>query len=95
MEGYCLKCKQTREMKDLKYVKTANGRTMAKGICPVSGTTINKFLSKAEAEKVTHLTEAHKPKDAKPEPKKTEAKAEVKPKAKADVKPKAKAEKAK
>jgi len=72
MEGYCLKCKQSREMKDLKYVKTANGRTMAKGVCPVCGTTINKFLSKAEAEKEAHHTEPHQPKEAK-EPKAVKA----------------------
>jgi Domain of unknown function (DUF5679) len=65
MDGYCLKCKQSRTMKDLKYVKTANGRTMAKGVCPVCSTTINKFLSKAEAEKVAHHTEPHKAKEVK------------------------------
>ncbi len=51
MQGYCVKCKATREMKDLTYTKAANGRTMAKGTCPVCGTKMNKFLSKAEAEK--------------------------------------------
>jgi hypothetical protein len=54
MEGYCLKCKQTRTIKNLTFAKTSNGRTMAKGVCPVCGTTINKFLSKADAEKATH-----------------------------------------
>ncbi len=62
MDGYCLKCKQTRTIKDLSYVKTANGRTMAKGVCPVCGTTINKFLSKADAEKVAHETKPHQAK---------------------------------
>ncbi len=51
MQGYCVKCKATREMKDLTYTKAANGRTMAKGTCPVCGTKMNKFLSKEEAEK--------------------------------------------
>jgi hypothetical protein len=51
MQGYCVKCKATREMKDLTYTKAANGRTMAKGTCPVCGTKMNKFLSKEEAAK--------------------------------------------
>ncbi len=51
MEGYCVKCKTTREMKDIAYSQAANGRTMAKGICSVCGTKMNKFLSKAEAER--------------------------------------------
>jgi ssDNA-binding Zn-finger/Zn-ribbon topoisomerase 1 len=38
-------------MKDLTLDKASNGRTMAKGICPVCGTKMNKFLSKEEAEK--------------------------------------------
>ena len=85
MDGYCLKCKETREIKDLKYTKTSNGRTMAKGVCPVCSTTINKFLSKADAEKVAEHTHPHVPKaDAEPKaPKvKKEAKAEVKKDAK-------------
>ena len=51
MQGYCVKCKATREMKDVTYTKASNGRTMAKGTCPVCGTKMNKFLSKQEAEK--------------------------------------------
>lgn len=79
MDGYCLKCKQTREIKDLKYAKTSNGRTMAKGVCPVCSTTINKFLSKADAEKVAGETHPHEAKAVAKEPKvKKEAKAEGK-----------------
>ena len=59
MDGYCLKCKETRTIKDLTYTKTANGRTMAKGVCPTCGTTINKFLSKADAEKVAGQVKEH------------------------------------
>jgi hypothetical protein len=51
VEGYCVKCKASREMKDVKYTETKNGRTMAKGTCPVCGTTMNKFLSKEDAAK--------------------------------------------
>jgi hypothetical protein len=47
MEAYCVKCKAKREMKNSKNVTTKNGRSMAKGTCPVCGTTMNKFLAKA------------------------------------------------
>jgi hypothetical protein len=47
MEAYCVKCKAKREMKNAKTVTTKNGRSMAKGTCPVCGTTMNKFLAKA------------------------------------------------
>jgi hypothetical protein len=51
MKGYCVKCKAEREMKDPKITAAKNGRPMAKGTCPVCGTTMNKFLTKEEAEK--------------------------------------------
>lgn len=51
MEAYCVKCKAKREMKNPKTVTTKNGRQMAKGTCPVCGTTMNKFLAKAGADK--------------------------------------------
>ncbi len=43
-EAYCVKCRTKRTMKDAKMTKTSNGRNMAKGTCPVCGTTMNKFL---------------------------------------------------
>ncbi len=48
-EGYCVKCREKRTIKDAKVVTTANGRRMAKGICPVCGTTVTRFLSSKEA----------------------------------------------
>ena len=36
-EGYCVKCKTKREMKDAKQVKMKNGRDATKGTCPVCG----------------------------------------------------------
>ena len=33
MEGYCMKCKTKREMKDVKSSKTKRGTTMNKGKC--------------------------------------------------------------
>jgi ssDNA-binding Zn-finger/Zn-ribbon topoisomerase 1 len=44
-EAYCVKCREKRTMKDAKMTKTSNGRNMAKGNCPVCGTTMNKFLA--------------------------------------------------
>jgi ssDNA-binding Zn-finger/Zn-ribbon topoisomerase 1 len=44
-EAYCVKCREKRTMKDAKMTKTSNGRNMAKGTCPVCGTTMNKFLA--------------------------------------------------
>ena len=36
-EGYCVKCKQKREMKDAEHVKMKTGRDAVKGSCPVCG----------------------------------------------------------
>jgi len=44
-EGYCVKCREKREVKDGKVEKTANGRPIAKGPCPVCGTTVTRFMS--------------------------------------------------
>ena len=44
MEAYCVKCKEKREMNKVKEVRSKNGRKMAKGVCPVCGTKMNKFL---------------------------------------------------
>lgn len=45
-EAYCVKCKTKRMVKNGKVVTTEKGRKMAKGTCPVCGTTVNKFLPK-------------------------------------------------
>jgi ssDNA-binding Zn-finger/Zn-ribbon topoisomerase 1 len=44
MEAYCVKCKETKEMKNPEETVTSNGRKMAKGVCPDCGTKMNKFL---------------------------------------------------
>ena len=44
MEGYCVKCKEKREIKDAKEVKLDNGRTAMKGTCPVCGTKLTKIM---------------------------------------------------
>jgi hypothetical protein len=48
-EGYCVKCREKRQITDGKVEKTAKGRPMAKGKCPVCGTTVTRFLSDKEA----------------------------------------------
>jgi Domain of unknown function (DUF5679) len=44
-EGYCVKCRKKRTIKSGTVEETAKGRRMAKGTCPVCGTTVNRFLS--------------------------------------------------
>jgi Domain of unknown function (DUF5679) len=45
-EGYCVKCKEKREYTGEVRVSDS-GRRMARGTCPVCGTTINRILGKA------------------------------------------------
>jgi len=44
-DAYCVKCKEKREFTG--EVHETNGRRMAKGICPVCGTKLNRILGKA------------------------------------------------
>ena len=44
--GYCLKCKDKHDF-DGTVTVTDSGRRMAKGKCPVCGTTMNLILGKA------------------------------------------------
>jgi hypothetical protein len=43
-EGYCVKCRKKRNIKDGEVHETAKGRRMAKGSCPECGTKVNRFL---------------------------------------------------
>ena len=43
MIGYCMKCKQKREMKNSKNTKV-NGRNAVKGVCIKCGTNMFKFV---------------------------------------------------
>ena len=45
-EGYCVKCKTKREMKDAKEVKMKNGRKAMKGKCSKCGTGMYRILGK-------------------------------------------------
>jgi len=40
MQGYCMKCRGKKEMKDPKPVTMKNGRPATQGICPTCGTRI-------------------------------------------------------
>ena len=45
-EAYCVKCKEKREAEG-NVVVSESGRKMAKGVCPVCGTKLNRILGKA------------------------------------------------
>jgi hypothetical protein len=44
-DAYCVKCKEKRDFTG--EVHVVNGRRMAKGVCPVCGTKLNRILGKA------------------------------------------------
>jgi hypothetical protein len=44
--GYCVKCKEKREMGSVQKVEIKPGRPAAKGICGVCGTGMYKILPK-------------------------------------------------
>jgi hypothetical protein len=43
-EGYCVKCRTKRSIKNGVVEKMKNGRDMVKGVCPVCGTKVSRFL---------------------------------------------------
>ena len=45
--GYCVKCKEKRDFEGTVEV-SKTGMNMAKGKCPVCGTTVNRILGKAK-----------------------------------------------
>lgn len=47
--GYCVKCKSSREIKDAKAITMKNGRPATQGTCPVCGTKIFKIGASAPA----------------------------------------------
>ncbi|HXG07643.1 MAG TPA: DUF5679 domain-containing protein [Nitrososphaera sp.] len=38
MQAYCLKCRTTRDMRNVQQVTLKNGRPATQGSCPVCGT---------------------------------------------------------
>lgn len=45
-QGYCVKCKSKKDMKDAKEVTMKNGRKAVKGCCPDCGTGMYRIMSK-------------------------------------------------
>ena len=43
VQGWCVKCKAKRDMKDPERVTLKNGRPATKGVCPVCGTKMTKI----------------------------------------------------
>jgi len=39
-EGYCMKCREKREIKDAKKITMKNGKPATQGSCPVCGTKV-------------------------------------------------------
>ncbi len=52
MQGYCLKCREKREMNEAKEVTLKNDRPAMQGICSVCGTKITVIGGKKAAEKI-------------------------------------------
>ena len=40
MQGYCMKCREKRELNDVQQVTLKNGRDARQGTCVVCGTTV-------------------------------------------------------
>ena len=52
LQGRCMKCKDNREMKEVRIEPTARGTFMARGKCTACGTNMAKILSKEQAEQM-------------------------------------------
>jgi hypothetical protein len=52
VEGYCLKCREKREIQDPQEVTLKNGRPAIQGTCPHCGTKITVIGGKKAAEKI-------------------------------------------
>jgi hypothetical protein len=61
VEAYCVKCKKKgQKMKDPVINQTARGGFMAKGKCPVCGTSMCAMMSAVNAEKAIKSGDAKK-----------------------------------
>jgi hypothetical protein len=52
MQGYCLKCREKREMQDANEVTLKNGRAAIQGACQICGTKITVMGGKKAAGKI-------------------------------------------
>lgn len=48
IEAYCVKCKKKQIMNEVTETTTKNNRNAVKGVCPVCGTKMFKFMKKAK-----------------------------------------------
>lgn len=90
MQGYCLKCREKRDMVDAQEIKLKNDRPAMQGKCAVCGTKITVIGGKKAAEKIEASDKSDNFSEARDEagddPVTTKIKAESK-----STKPKAKA----
>jgi hypothetical protein len=49
-EGYCVKCREKRDVKEGEVKETPNGRRMVQGTCPVCSTKVTRFLPSEKKE---------------------------------------------
>ena len=45
-EGYCVKCREKKQVKGGAVKESDNGRRMVQGVCPTCGTKVTRFLPK-------------------------------------------------
>jgi hypothetical protein len=60
VQGYCVRCKEKKDMKDSTIGKTARGGFMAKGLCSSCGGKMCAMMSQANAEAAIAAGEAKK-----------------------------------
>jgi hypothetical protein len=60
MIGYCVKCKNKKEIKTPKISLTSKGGYIAKGFCEQCGTVVCKMMSETDANKAVESQEAEK-----------------------------------
>lgn len=48
MTAYCMHCRTKRAMQDVRLEQASDGRRMARGLCPVCGGKMARFLKQAE-----------------------------------------------
>ena len=49
MQGYCMKCREKRELNDVQQVTLKNGRAARQGTCAVCGTKVTVMGKGAES----------------------------------------------
>jgi RNase P subunit RPR2 len=54
-DGYCVKCKTKRTMKDDRKITMKNGKPATQGTCPVCGTKMFKIGGRASARRPIHF----------------------------------------